>query len=125
MYRSVDGELCGVLNGFDLASSVTPGTMEPASNQRTGTKPFMAIELLTKSTLPCHLYHHDLESYFYVFVFVTCRYHEGTEVEDPPLQSWLTGRDIDLAKDKAFFITYGEKINLTDNFASLDLILIE
>jgi serine/threonine protein kinase len=123
MYRSVDGELCGVLNDFDLASSVTPGTMEPASNQRTGTKPFMAIELLKKSPPPRHLYRHDLESIFYVFVFLTCRYLNGTQVKDPPLQSWLTGGNNHLAMEKESFFSSGE-VNPTDNFISLKPIII-
>jgi hypothetical protein len=112
------------LNDFDLTLSVTPVTMELTSNKRTGTKPFMVIDLLKTLLPPHHLYCHNLESFFYVFIFLTCRYHEGTEVKDPPFQSWLTRGDYDLAGKKALFITSSEKINLTDKFTTLDLILI-
>jgi hypothetical protein len=44
---------------------------------RTGTKPFMAaIDLLGKPT-DMHRYRHDLESLFYVIVYVTSRYDRG------------------------------------------------
>ena len=37
---------------------------------RTGTSPFMAIDLLRSGPVPIHLYRHDLESFFYVLVYV-------------------------------------------------------
>ncbi len=43
------------------------------SAQRTGTMPFMAVDLHeSPSNPPPHLYRHDLESFFYVFLFVVC-----------------------------------------------------
>ena len=44
------------------------GATKPRS--RTGTGPFMAIDLLRKGPVPLHLYRHDLESFFYVLVYV-------------------------------------------------------
>jgi hypothetical protein len=120
MYRVVNHEICGVLNDFDLASYVTSEPNAPSSKQRTGTRPFMAIDLLEKSPPPRHLYRHDLESLFYVFVFLICRYHNGTEINDPPLQSWLTNHGDSLANEKSRFLLHpGNMPKVTENFKSL------
>lgn len=36
---------------------------------RTGTGPFMALDLLREGTVPRHIYRHDLESFFFVLVW--------------------------------------------------------
>ncbi|KAJ7243568.1 hypothetical protein B0H12DRAFT_1188494 [Mycena haematopus] len=71
MFHKIDGKVYGVLNDFDLALRLEhkpPST----SKHRTGTKPYMAIDLLVPEP-PYHLYRHDLESFLYVLVFLTCR----------------------------------------------------
>jgi hypothetical protein len=42
----------------------------------------MAVDLLGNPT-DVHRYRRDLESTFYVTVYVTLRYHEGHEINDP------------------------------------------
>ncbi|KAJ8581442.1 hypothetical protein M405DRAFT_925222, partial [Rhizopogon salebrosus TDB-379] len=65
--KDKNGNLLGVLNDYDLSSlRITQG---PQGNERTGTVPFMALELLTKEGQRGevgHLYHHDLESFMWV-----------------------------------------------------------
>ena len=77
--RDEKRRVIGVLNDFDL--SVVMG-VEPlsTSKQRTGTEPFMARDLLVLGTSPPHLYRFDLESLFYVMLWVTCQYHDGKMV---------------------------------------------
>ncbi|CAE6474389.1 hypothetical protein ACGC1H_006210 [Rhizoctonia solani] len=59
----------------DLGKSVNQlGT--PSSNHRTGTLPFMAIDLLV-AVPPPHLYRHDLESFFYVLVWICAEDQHG------------------------------------------------
>ncbi|KAJ7875176.1 hypothetical protein B0H14DRAFT_2437500 [Mycena olivaceomarginata] len=79
MFHEIDGTVYGVLNDFDLAlmNKEPPST----SKQRTGTKPYMAIDLLVDFP-PRHLYRHDLESFLYVLVFLTC------QIEGSPLARW-------------------------------------
>ncbi|KAG1905121.1 uncharacterized protein F5891DRAFT_976669 [Suillus fuscotomentosus] len=59
-----DGKRIGVLNDYDLSSLADePG---PRGNERTGTVPFMALDLLIKDGQQGevkHLYRHDLESF--------------------------------------------------------------
>ncbi len=71
MFRREEGKIYGVPNDYDLASFCDePGQH---SAQRTGTMPFMAVDLHeSPSNPPPHLYRHDLESFFYVFLFVVC-----------------------------------------------------
>ena len=102
MYRNKDGKIFGVLNDYDLA--ILKSNTSPSSKNCTGTKPFMAIDLLGQKP-DVHRYRHDLESMFYVIVFVTTRYHDGEEIADPPLQKWLDlGEDL-LQSEKGLFLT--------------------
>ena len=48
MYRKKDGKIFGVLNDYDLAIFKSNNT--PSSRNRTGTRPFMAIDLLGNPT---------------------------------------------------------------------------
>ncbi|KAF7421119.1 hypothetical protein PC9H_011639 [Pleurotus ostreatus] len=80
----------GVLNDWDLATPINAicGT----TNHRTGTGPFMALDLLDK--VPAvHLYRHDLESLFYVLIWAAVHYNIGDTVPylhqvDPELEKW-------------------------------------
>jgi hypothetical protein len=85
MFRREGNQIQGVLNDFDLSSIVDPNITNDSSNQRTGTKPFMAIDLLITSRPPKHLYRHDLESFPYVLLFLASRYQDGLEINNPPL----------------------------------------
>ncbi|KAJ7201184.1 hypothetical protein B0H12DRAFT_1244298 [Mycena haematopus] len=79
MYREIGGEVYGVLNDFDLALRLGD-TKLFTSKQRTGTKPYMATDLLVDSP-PTHFYRHDLESFLYVLVFLTCKIKESDLAE--------------------------------------------
>ena len=81
MYRSIEeaGEkpkkVYGVLTDYDLSSwtnSLNPDYTK-TSQQRTGTPPYMAQELL-RGLSPLHLYRHDVESLFYVMLLVSARH---------------------------------------------------
>ncbi|KAG8705376.1 hypothetical protein FRC11_009085 [Ceratobasidium sp. 423] len=59
----------------DLGKSVDRLAL-PSSNHRTGTLPFMATDLLVTDPPP-HLYRHDLESFFYVLIWMCAPDHCG------------------------------------------------
>ncbi|KAK0236698.1 hypothetical protein EDD85DRAFT_1023514 [Armillaria nabsnona] len=126
--RTIDGHIRGVLNDFDLSSlRDTPGA---SSAQRTGTLPYMALELLINDengNPPKHLYRHDVESIFYVILLLCCRYKlvtnqtssECTTVEPievrSPFDAWYR-LDRDTLKDKklGFFtaiVPFSSKVN--------------
>ncbi|TFY74109.1 hypothetical protein EWM64_g9903 [Hericium alpestre] len=64
------GKFHAIVNDFDLATWIkADGSPELSlSNHRTGTLPFMALELLRKRTIQ-HRLRHDLESLFYVAIW--------------------------------------------------------
>jgi hypothetical protein len=111
--QSGSGRVFGVLNDFDLAVHV-PVT-EASSHQRTGTTPYMAIDLLETSPPPVHLYRHDLESLVYVMFTVACP-------GNPAVKEWHTLQGKNLANAKAVF--FGDDCpQPVDCFKSLSLLL--
>ena len=79
MYKRIDGKVRGYLIDFDLAS------LEGRDSQnldRTGTMPFMALELLRsvgpgRPTVP-HAYEHDGEAVCWVVFWLGVQYKDGT-----------------------------------------------
>ncbi|KAJ7767193.1 hypothetical protein B0H16DRAFT_1521190 [Mycena metata] len=78
-----DGKVYGVLRGFDLTVPSNKSTVK----YRTRTMTYMAKDLLVADPPP-HLYRHDLESFFYVLVFLTCQI-PGSEPGFPPAKDDL------------------------------------
>ena len=113
MYRRKGEEICGVLNDSDLAT--IKGDPSPSSKQRTGTKPYMAIQLLDDEGVT-HGYRHDLESLFYVILIVTSRFEDGEEIANPPLQAWFTVDSKTLATFKSHLITNFKLPTLTASY---------
>ena len=74
LYRVRD-EVNGVLLDFDNASPVDHNgdVITSGAQQRTGTAPFMAYDLLSTEHPP-HLYRHDLESFLYFLVWAATHF---------------------------------------------------
>ncbi len=98
----------GILNDFDMASvRKQDGTIASDSDRHhhlTGTRPFMALDLLKtpSATKPIiHLYRHDLESFFYILVWAAARYKysTGATIAVHELDDW--------SGENAFFIKSG------------------
>ncbi|KAJ7718758.1 hypothetical protein DFH07DRAFT_933460 [Mycena maculata] len=87
MYRKISGKVYGVLNDFDL-SVLLANEPRSTSKQRTGTEPYMALDLLVTGPPPPHIYRFDLESLFYVIAYVVCQYHDGKKIDNPPFDAW-------------------------------------
>jgi hypothetical protein len=89
VYKAANGKWIGVLNDYDLSSTQLDG---PSGNERTGTIPFMAIELLSPKAIERkveHLYRHDAESLIWVLTWVCLRYEDGKLRSNRPLDAWL------------------------------------
>ncbi|KAJ3990255.1 protein kinase [Lentinula detonsa] len=107
MFRRIEGKVYGVLNDFDLSSFVHDMGKGPASDFRTGTRPFMSVDLLDPKWKGGHLYRHDLESLFFIMICLACRYERpGIPAAEPrPFSKWFSGTDGEVRKEKAdFFI---------------------
>ena len=94
---SKDGGPLGIINDFDLATWIGHST---TNNDRTGTIPFMAIDLLDGGLDRCipRLYRHDLESFSWVLAYITVaniQYEGQTITISPPLgaEPWFQDGD--------------------------------
>ncbi|KAG0706679.1 hypothetical protein DFH29DRAFT_137520 [Suillus ampliporus] len=98
----------GVLNDYDLSSTQNHS---PSGRERTGTVPFMALDLLTKQAIAGeveHLYQHDAESLIWVLGWVCLRYEGGKLLsKDRPLDEWLRVDAIRCRKEKNDFLSSG------------------
>jgi len=110
------GNPVGILNDFDLATWVGHST---TNNDRMGTIPFMAIDLLNgglTNSIP-RLYRHDMESFVWVLAFVTVAEIEYKDcaISISPLlkvEAWF--RDVDqkdrethISLKRSFHVFYG------------------
>ncbi|KAI9780023.1 MAG: hypothetical protein M1816_003194 [Peltula sp. TS41687] len=93
-----EGEPKGMLIDLDLAKELNSGPS--GARHRTGTMEFMAIEVLEGTA---HTYRHDLESFFYVFLWIVIEYGQ----EDGPglpetsrLRRWYKGTYDEIAQIK-------------------------
>ena len=103
----------GILIDFDVAMDLAVGPRSPG--EVTGTRPFMAIEILLGKR---HWYRHDLESFVYVFLWTLIT--EGRE--SPPhgsiLKKWSRGDWDDLAAEKSRQMTEEGFRSLLEEFPS-------
>ena len=84
----------GILNDYDLAH--LEGNPRPSGTERTGTMPFMALNLLTEDAWEGKIerrYRHDCESFAWVLLWIFCRYDNGKEIDDAPLSRFITHCD--------------------------------
>ncbi|KAG8917850.1 hypothetical protein FRC02_002828 [Tulasnella sp. 418] len=94
MYYRHQGRVMGVLNDYDLSTLTPPGCDQgPTGTDRTGTLPFMALDLLQPEALAGeveHQYRHDFESFIWVLTWIAHRYQGGEEIPKAPFTSWIT-----------------------------------
>jgi serine/threonine protein kinase len=122
-----------ILNDFDLAGQEqaedhpVSGT---STRHRTGTLPFMAIELLRKADTG-HRLEHDLESLFYVAVWwavegTNSQRHHATAVRRmiSLKKDWNKGTVKDIAATKKEFLTSPLEIELSPDFNSVWIVLM-
>ncbi|KAF5364524.1 hypothetical protein D9757_011323 [Collybiopsis confluens] len=117
LFRRVGGKVYGVLNDFDL-SSFLPLRDEPSSQWRTGTKPYMAYDLLT-NWREGPLYRHDLESLFYIMLILCCHYESPDKAlpfKDWPYHGWFTSDDATVGEKKSHFILTQSAFPLQSHF---------
>ncbi|KAK1221272.1 hypothetical protein PQX77_015932 [Marasmius sp. AFHP31] len=94
-----DGSIQPKLCDYDL-SHIT-GNERPAGYSNTGTRRFMAKELLKPSSMAGNtlkVFRHDSESFAWVLIWILGRYNGGKEIEEPHFNTW---KDIDYLKVSA------------------------
>ncbi|KAF9765556.1 hypothetical protein IL306_002147 [Fusarium sp. DS 682] len=91
-----EGKPRGVLIDLDSAIELSEGL--EIENGITGTRPFMAIGVLKGER---HTYRHDLESFFYVFLWTIITNHTEDLPETSMLRQWSNGDWNELAARKS------------------------
>jgi hypothetical protein len=107
----------GILNDYDLA--YLNGQNLPTGTEHTGTMPFMALELLTKKALAGKVtrqYRHDCESFAWVLLWICCRYDEGIEIKNAPLNELITDNHIQCFKEKQAILSNLDEISPTPSY---------
>ncbi|KAF5383652.1 hypothetical protein D9615_003843 [Tricholomella constricta] len=114
-FRCTDngGKAQGILTDWDMASEVEDSDqiLLSTATHRTGTIPFMAVDLLVVNPRPPpHLFRHDLESFFYILVWAAFYYDfdkkecRSTEPStQPPLERW-NNADLEVCANAKFRI---------------------
>ena len=96
--------MVGVLNDYDLSSM----SIVPSGRERTGTVPFMALDLLTEEAIEGkveHLYQHDVESFIWVLTLVSLRYEDGKlRRNSMPFDDWLRVNAKGCQEEKSSFL---------------------
>lgn len=99
----------GFLIDLDLAIELASVTAS-GSPHRTGTPEFMAVEELRQDQWQHHTYRHDLESFWYVFIWIcVCRHWSHHGVEWSPLVDWGCGSMDQVADKKEINVRYGNR----------------
>jgi hypothetical protein len=96
----------GILNDWDLAQIRNPDLGHVG--ERTGTLPFMALDLLTREywegKIP-RLYRHDLEGLIWILPWVFLQFKARGRVNQC-LRAWQTGDYTICSKEKFYFLDY-------------------
>ncbi|KAG9318971.1 hypothetical protein JVU11DRAFT_1087 [Chiua virens] len=104
---------CGLLIDFDYATMLNSKKQGVSSGDRTGTIPFMAIDLLQEFTKPSagfiHTFSHNLKSLIYVLIWICMLYQAPNEIcchktaEQTCLKQWASAKtmsDIEALHDQ-------------------------
>jgi len=127
-WLGAEDEVYGVLTDYDLSSWAASLKTDytKTSQQRTGTPPYMAQDLLMGRS-DTHLYRHDVESLSYIML-LACARHEFdrsnkskwsvvTREGKLPYQKWFSGQDYDtFGRLKGFFLLDRDAIELSPTF---------
>ncbi len=97
---------CGVLTDFDL--SIIAWRERVLGTDRTGTIPFMALDLLCKEYWAGKVtrrYHHELEAFIWMLPFVVLGYDNGKlDPKNQFIKDWITSDYLTCMKNKLAFI---------------------
>ncbi|CAD6503727.1 BgTH12-03385 [Blumeria graminis f. sp. triticale] len=119
---TVDGKTQGMLIDFDHAEMVEPPPGKDDNLFLTGTMKFMALERLqsaaNRDETIARTFHHDLESFFYVFIVGCITYErEKNSKEVIALQMWHTDNiGINYQAKQVAIFSFNERI--LDNFST-------
>ncbi|THU91824.1 hypothetical protein K435DRAFT_673302 [Dendrothele bispora CBS 962.96] len=106
--RPLSSNAKGILNDWDLAAKVDENGDIPISQRcfRTGTKPFLSLDLL-QTPSPPHHYRHDLESFFWILIWAALHYElngKKTAKRKEIISRWCDGSFEEARQAKVAFL---------------------
>jgi len=119
----------GVLNDFDLSTIMKPGSLHPNRQglERTGTLPFMAMELLHEKGFEGKIprrYRYELESFAWVLVWVSRCVVDGKDSERPPcMEEWLGGSNRLVYMSKLTFMLHQRETPMSPDYERLGKVM--
>ncbi|EPT00195.1 hypothetical protein FOMPIDRAFT_1050020 [Fomitopsis schrenkii] len=87
---------------------------------RTGTGPFMALDLLCEGIAPVHKYRHDLESFFYLYACAAATFNPGGEPKMRVIRQWDDADLLRIGDNKRRFLYNRTKYDEVFQDASVD-----
>ena len=78
---------------------------------RTGTEPFMAVDLLLSNPPPLRKYRHDLESFFYIYVCAAATFNPARKQTIVIVEEWNSHDVHSIGLWKSQFLTHMEGYN--------------
>ncbi|EEB92008.1 hypothetical protein MPER_09543, partial [Moniliophthora perniciosa FA553] len=113
-----------ILNDYDLASLMDPGTEVPDRKgfERTGTRLFMALDLLEVEGVAGQTqrrYRHDLESFYWVLVWVGACIQDGEETLTGHYARMAVGTHDEVHKEKCSLLMSSGPCSTTEDYAFL------
>ncbi|THH31233.1 hypothetical protein EUX98_g2943 [Antrodiella citrinella] len=91
-----------------IVAAIDPDAGKQEPRYRTGTGPFIALDILLYLQVPNHLYRHDLESFFWVLVWFVARFNPETQSLGY-IHDWLRNDLTSIGTRKVDYI-YGSEI---------------
>jgi len=122
MYKRRGDTVVGVLIDFDLAIL---GGSQSTNTERTGTMPFMALDILSHIAHDAHrihLYRYDVESFLWVAIWVCGTYEGGEERQDAPFEAWTQGGASLCQALKLYFLVGRENLWSKSHQARVDVL---
>ncbi|KAG8694338.1 hypothetical protein FRC09_009909 [Ceratobasidium sp. 395] len=96
----------GILLDLDLARDEHINRQGSTLVHRTGTLPFMALDLLHDQDDYPHYHRHDLESLVYVLVWIAGNYEDGSMVQSPLFNEWCESNWSTARLNKTCFLLF-------------------
>jgi hypothetical protein len=107
----------GILNDYNLVHLMSQP--RPTGTERTGTRPFIALDLLTKKAWDSKVerpYHHDCKSFIWVLLWVCCCYEGGKQINNPPLSELTEGNHNHCFEKKLAILSRQHHIHPTSSY---------
>ncbi|EEB95120.1 hypothetical protein MPER_05960 [Moniliophthora perniciosa FA553] len=125
MYNTVTKKC--ILNDYDLATLMDPGMELPNRKgyEQTGTRPFMALDLLKADGVTQCRYRYDLESFCWVLVWVGACVQGGQETVPSTYEAMALASHTQVFEKKSTLLLDFASYTTTEDYHDLENIIVD